>query len=53
MPTILGNAVAILSSSLVGVSEIDTLIARLCARAISCENKNCTTVTLQSFQNCP
>ena len=53
MPTILGNAVAILSSSLVGVSEIGTLIARLCARAISCENKNCTKATLKSLQNCP
>ena len=53
MPSILGNAVAILSSSLVGASEIDILIASLCARATSCENKNCTKATLQSFQNCP
>ena len=53
MPTILGNAVAILSSSLAGASEIDILIANLCARATSCENKNCTKATLKSLQNCP
>lgn len=57
MPTILGNAVAILSSSLAGASEIDILIASLCTRAtefgIGCENKVCTANTLKSFQNCP
>ena len=53
MPTILGNAVAILSSSLSGASEIGILISSLCARATECENTACTTVTLQSLQNCP
>ena len=52
MPSILGNAVAILSSSLAGASEINILIASLCARATSCENKSCTKATLESFQNC-
>lgn len=52
MPSILGNAVAILSSSLAGASQINRLIASLCARATSCENESCTKATLESFQNC-
>ena len=53
MPSILGNAVAILSSSLAGSNVINTLVASLCARATSCENTSCTKATLQSLQNCP
>ena len=54
MPTILGNAVAILSTTLKGGSfgPVDLLVANLCARAANCENQTCTKATLVSFENC-
>ncbi len=54
MPTILGNAVAILSTNLVGSNfgPVDLLIANLCARAANCENQTCSKATLTSFENC-
>ncbi len=52
MPSILGNAVAILSTTLAGISIPDALIADLCARSTYCENKVCTKATLVSLQNC-
>lgn len=53
MPSILGNAVAILTQNVFGVNTINVLIAKLCDRATACENTSCTKATLQSFQNCP
>jgi hypothetical protein len=54
MPTILGNAVAILSTTLGGSSfgPVDLLIANLCARSTYCENTACTKAILVSFENC-
>ena len=54
MPSILGNAVAILSTTLGGGSfgPVDLLVANLCARAANCENQTCTKATLVSFENC-
>lgn len=52
MPSILGNAVAILSTTIAGISIPDALIADLCARSTYCENKSCTKATLTSFENC-
>jgi len=33
-------------------SLIPGLIAKLCARSTYCENKTCTTATLQKLENC-
>jgi hypothetical protein len=52
MPSILGNAVAILSTTVVGISIPDALIADLCARSTYCENTTCTKATLISLENC-
>ena len=52
MPTILGNAVAILSTTIAGISTTDALIANLCARSTYCENTACTKAILVSLEKC-
>lgn len=52
MPSILGNAVAILSTTIAGISIPDALIANLCARSTYCENTECTKAKLILFENC-
>jgi len=50
----IGNGIpsGVLNSNRASSSLIPELIAKLCARSTYCENKTCTTATLQKLENC-
>ena len=47
----IGNGI-LFTSQTGNPSAIPGLIAKLCARSTYCENKTCTTATLQKLENC-
>ncbi len=47
----IGNGI-LFTSQTGNPSSIPGLIATLCARATYCENRSCTTATLQKLENC-